>query len=96
MAPDVDVLVVGAGACGLAAAITAHDAGVDVAIEAVGKPQTWEWAVNMVRRGGVVNFFGGCPNDSRVLGQRALGRQLHRRRRGHDHRGDERAIRTLQ
>ena len=32
MAPDVDVLVVGAGACGLAAAITAHDAGVDVAI----------------------------------------------------------------
>jgi len=32
MASDVDVLVVGAGACGLAAAITAHDAGVDVAI----------------------------------------------------------------
>ncbi len=40
--------------------------GVDVAIEAVGKPKTWEWAVNMVRRGGTVNFFGGCPNDSRV------------------------------
>jgi L-iditol 2-dehydrogenase len=43
-----------------------HGRGVDVAIEAVGKPQTWEWAVNMVRRGGTVNFFGGCPNDSRV------------------------------
>ena len=43
-----------------------HGRGVDIAIEAVGKPQTWEWAVNMVRRGGVVNFFGGCPNDSRV------------------------------
>lgn len=40
--------------------------GVDVAIEAVGKPQTWHWAVNMVRRGGTVNFFGGCPNDSKV------------------------------
>ncbi len=43
-----------------------HGRGVDVAIEAVGKPQTWEWAVNMVRRGGTVNFFGGCPNDSTV------------------------------
>jgi fumarate reductase flavoprotein subunit len=32
MAFDVGVLVVGAGACGLAAAITAHDAGADVAI----------------------------------------------------------------
>jgi L-iditol 2-dehydrogenase len=40
--------------------------GVDIAIEAVGKPETWEWAVNMVRRGGTVNFFGGCPNDSTV------------------------------
>lgn len=43
-----------------------HGRGVDVAIEAVGKPQTWHWAVNMVRRGGTVNFFGGCPNDSKV------------------------------
>jgi L-iditol 2-dehydrogenase len=40
--------------------------GVDIAIEAVGKPQTWQWAVNAVRRGGTVNFFGGCPNDTRV------------------------------
>src|SRR5262249_25571991 len=30
--PELDVLVVGAGACGLAAAIAAHDAGADVAI----------------------------------------------------------------
>jgi L-iditol 2-dehydrogenase len=43
-----------------------HSRGVDIAIEAVGKPQTWEWAVNMVRRGGMVNFFGGCPNESKV------------------------------
>jgi fumarate reductase flavoprotein subunit len=32
MQPDVDVLVIGAGACGLAAAIAAHDCGVSVAI----------------------------------------------------------------
>jgi L-iditol 2-dehydrogenase len=40
--------------------------GVDVAIEAVGQPLTWEWAVGMVRRGGTVNFFGGCPSQSTV------------------------------
>ena len=46
--------------------------GVDIALEAVGKPQTWQWAVNMVRRGGVVNFFGGCPNDTTVSLDTAL------------------------
>jgi L-iditol 2-dehydrogenase len=40
--------------------------GVDIAIEAVGKPSTWQMAVSMLRRGGTVNFFGGCPNDSHV------------------------------
>jgi len=40
--------------------------GADVAIEAVGNPETWDWAVEMVRRGGTVNFFGGCPNESKV------------------------------
>jgi L-iditol 2-dehydrogenase len=40
--------------------------GVNVAIEAVGNPETWHWAVDMVQRGGTVNFFGGCPNGSRV------------------------------
>ena len=49
-----------------------HGRGVDIAIEAVGKPETWEWAVNMVRRGGTVNFFGGCPNDSTVSLDTAL------------------------
>jgi L-iditol 2-dehydrogenase len=33
----------------------------DVVIEAVGKPETWEAAVQLVRKGGLVNFFGGCP-----------------------------------
>lgn len=40
--------------------------GVDIAIEAVGNPQAWQLAVKMLRRGGTVNFFGGCPNDSRI------------------------------
>src|SRR5262249_24927291 len=40
--------------------------GVDVASGAVGNPETWHWAVDMVRRGGTVNFFGGCPNESKV------------------------------
>lgn len=41
--------------------------GVDVAIEAVGKPETWQMAVRMLRRGGTVNFFGGCPSDSQIV-----------------------------
>jgi L-iditol 2-dehydrogenase len=40
--------------------------GVDIAIEAVGHPDAWETAVRLLRRGGLVNFFGGCPNDSRI------------------------------
>src|SRR4051812_6399335 len=32
MGPDVDILVIGAGACGLAAAIAGHDAGASVAV----------------------------------------------------------------
>ena len=45
---------------------TWKEEGVDVAVEAVGTPKTWEWAANMVRRGGMVNFFGGCPSGSTV------------------------------
>ena len=40
--------------------------GADISIEAVGKPETWGWAVEMLRRGGTVNFFGGCPSESQV------------------------------
>jgi L-iditol 2-dehydrogenase len=40
--------------------------GADIAIEAVGHPDVWELAVKLLRRGGLVNFFGGCPNDSRI------------------------------
>jgi L-iditol 2-dehydrogenase len=37
-----------------------------VAIEAVGKPELWQAAVRMLRRGGTVNFFGGCPSSTEV------------------------------
>ncbi|MSR42551.1 MAG: alcohol dehydrogenase [Pedosphaera sp.] len=38
----------------------------DVVVEAVGKPETWEAAVKLVRKGGVVNFFGGCPAGASI------------------------------
>jgi len=40
--------------------------GVDVAIEAVGLPETWEQAVAMTRPGGLVNLFGGCKAGSHI------------------------------
>lgn len=40
--------------------------GYDVVFEAVGNPQVWEAAVRHVRKGGVVNFFGGCPSGTVV------------------------------
>lgn len=40
--------------------------GADVVIEAVGLPETWNQSVGMLRRGGVVNFFGGPPSGTRV------------------------------
>jgi len=39
--------------------LTPGNRGVDIAIEAVALPETWEQAVDMVRNGGLVNFFGG-------------------------------------
>jgi L-iditol 2-dehydrogenase len=40
--------------------------GFDLVIEAVGKPETWEAAVQLVRKGGIVNFFGGCPSGTSI------------------------------
>ncbi|WP_089720769.1 zinc-dependent alcohol dehydrogenase [Candidatus Entotheonella palauensis] len=40
--------------------------GVDVAIEAVGRPEVWEASVAMARKGGQVIFYGGCPGESVV------------------------------
>lgn len=38
----------------------------DVVIEAVGKPETWQAALQLVRKGGKINFFGGCPSGTTV------------------------------
>jgi L-iditol 2-dehydrogenase len=47
-------------------ALTPKCRGVDIAIEAVGVPDAWEEAVEMVRKGGTVNFFGGCAVGTEV------------------------------
>jgi len=46
--------------------LTEGTRGADCVIEAVGSPVTWQWAVQMVRKGGTVNLFGGCPRGSEV------------------------------
>jgi L-iditol 2-dehydrogenase len=46
--------------------LTDEAAGVDIAIEAVGLPKAWEQALPMIRRGGLVTFFGGCENGSSI------------------------------
>lgn len=40
--------------------------GADVVIEATGQPEAWEMATQLVRKGGIINFFGGCPSGTRV------------------------------
>jgi L-iditol 2-dehydrogenase len=40
--------------------------GADAVIEAVGQPEAWQAAVRMLRRGGTVNFFGGCPTGTSI------------------------------
>ena len=47
-------------------ALTENNRGVDVAIEAVASPLTWGWAVDLARKGGVVNFFGGPPAGTKI------------------------------
>jgi L-iditol 2-dehydrogenase len=47
-------------------ALTPNHRGVDIAIEAVGTPEAWEEAVELVRKGGTVNFFGGCAVGTHV------------------------------
>jgi L-iditol 2-dehydrogenase len=40
--------------------------GADVVIEAVGLKETWQQAMGMVRRGGTINLFGGCPSGTQI------------------------------
>ncbi|MFB3918081.1 MAG: zinc-binding dehydrogenase [Terriglobales bacterium] len=47
-------------------ALTPDRRGADVVIEAVGRPEAWESAIDMVRKGGTVNLFGGCASGTKV------------------------------
>ncbi|HZU10204.1 MAG TPA: alcohol dehydrogenase catalytic domain-containing protein [Pseudacidobacterium sp.] len=47
-------------------ALTPDHRGVDIAVEAVATPLAWQQAVAMVRKGGTVNFFGGCAAGTKV------------------------------
>jgi L-iditol 2-dehydrogenase len=40
--------------------------GADVVIEAIGHPDAWELGTRLVRKGGVINFFGGCATGTKV------------------------------
>jgi len=40
--------------------------GADVVIEAIGLPVTWEQALKLVRKGGIVLEFGGCPPGTEI------------------------------
>jgi L-iditol 2-dehydrogenase len=46
--------------------LTEDKRGPDAVVEAAGNPATWEQALKMVRRGGVVNFFSGLSTGTRV------------------------------
>jgi L-iditol 2-dehydrogenase len=46
--------------------VVPKDERFDVVVEAVGKPETWQAALQLVRKGGKVNFFGGCPSGTTI------------------------------
>lgn len=46
--------------------LTDGQRGADVIIEAVGSKETWQKAMGMVRRGGTINLFGGCPSGTHI------------------------------
>ena len=49
-----------------ARSLTPEGRGADLVFEAVATPEAWQWAVQMVRKGGVVNWFGGPPAGTEV------------------------------
>lgn len=46
--------------------------GADVVIEAIGRPEAWELSTQLVRKGGVIDFFGGCASGTKVALDTAL------------------------
>ncbi len=73
-AAGADELIMADGICDpvKAARDLTNGRGAEAAIEAVGSPLTWQWAAGMVRSGGTVNFFGGCPGGASVTLDTAL------------------------
>jgi L-iditol 2-dehydrogenase len=49
-----------------ARALSPEGRGADIVFEAVATPEAWQWAVQMARKGGLVNFFGGPPSGTSV------------------------------
>jgi L-iditol 2-dehydrogenase len=49
-----------------ARALTPEGKGADIVFEAVATPEAWQWAVQMARKGGLVNLFGGPPAGTTV------------------------------
>ncbi|MHA1229614.1 MAG: zinc-binding dehydrogenase [Candidatus Helarchaeota archaeon] len=45
---------------------TDNNRGADIAVEAIGYPETWELTIQMARKGGLVNLFGGPPPTSNI------------------------------
>jgi L-iditol 2-dehydrogenase len=60
------VIDIGDGAELVSKVRTATQTKFDAVIEAVGRPEIWEAAVQLVRKGGAVNFFGGCPSGTTI------------------------------
>ena len=65
-ASDVVQITEGVDTVAAVSQLTGDARGADVVIEAVATPATWQSAVAMVRKGGVVNFFGGPPSGTIV------------------------------
>ena len=63
-----EVVRIGNGVDTVAAvrSLTENGVGADAVVECVATPQSWEEAVAMVRKGGVVNLFGGPPSGTVV------------------------------
>jgi L-iditol 2-dehydrogenase len=49
-----------------ARSLTPEGRGADIVFEAVATPEAWQWAVQMARKGGLVNLFGGPPSGTSV------------------------------
>lgn len=60
---DLTVAAHGAAAVETVREVT-EERGADVVIEATGRPESWSRAFDMVRKGGTVVFFGGCPTGT--------------------------------